>query len=118
MPPEDWVPEEETSAESSDLSGSTGNVTPRQTMTRQQKNQPHTLAGGFNTSYSSIHWSSDAKDGGEWMGATKWARSACSKASGSNATAGWEGIKATERRNDLFFLDFWVSRYLSNPNSV
>jgi hypothetical protein len=96
MPPEDWIPEEETSAESSDLEGSTGNEGDISWGNSEadddevtEKSTPY-ASWGFNTSYSPIHWTSDAEDG-EWMSGPTWARSSCSKGSGSNATGGWEG---------------------------
>ena len=101
MPPEDWIPEEETSAESSDFDCSTGNDGDvswgaSEAEDDEGTKSPSFAGWGFKTSHSPIHWTSDAEDG-EWKkGTTKWVRSPCGKGASNSAMAGWEGDYSDE----------------------
>ncbi|KAF8631373.1 hypothetical protein AX15_002429 [Amanita polypyramis BW_CC] len=99
LPPEDWIPEEETSAESSEYEGSTGNEGDISWgCSEDDEEGPATYTDwGFNSSHSPIHWTSDAEEG-KWESVATQSKDECSKgsSSASTATAGWEGDQSDD----------------------
>ncbi|KAK2460298.1 hypothetical protein APHAL10511_007687 [Amanita phalloides] len=100
MVPEDWIPEEDTSAASSECEGSTGNEGDiswggSEDEDDESERPKPTASWGLRTTDSPIHWMSDAEEG-EWKGATKWVKGEYSQEPSSATTAGWEGDKSED----------------------
>ena len=100
LPPEDWIPEEETSVESSEYEGSTGNegdISWGGSDADDEEERTTYADWGFKASHSPIHWTSDAEEG-KWESVATQVKNGYSKGSStsSTATAGWEGDQSDD----------------------